>query len=160
MTRRTIVLSTLLLLALGAVAVLAQVSAPGEMKTARGLLASERQTLVGKNLGLTPEEAQKFWPLYLQYRGEMMRIGDRAIYLLETMTKSADAMDDATAQGILKEYIFLRQQEWDLKSRWRSKFERAIPPAKVLRFFQIENTIDSTVASEIAGVTPLVLPAK
>jgi Spy/CpxP family protein refolding chaperone len=160
MTRRTIVLSTLLLLALGAVAVLAQVSAPGEMKTARGLLASERQTLVGKNLGLTPEEAQKFWPLYLQYRGEMMRIGDRAIYLLEAMTKSADAMDDATAQDILKEYIFLRQQEWDLKSRWRSRFEKAISPAKVLRFYQIENTIDSTVASEIAGVTPLVLPAK
>jgi len=160
MTRRMIVLSTLLLLALGATAAIAQEPARDQIKTARGLLAAERQTLVGKNLSLTPEEAEEFWPLYLQYRGELMRIGDRSVQLLETMTKSADAMDDRTAQGILKEYIFLKQQEWELKSRWRSRFEKAIPPAKVLRFYQIENTIDTTVASEIAGATPLVLPAK
>jgi hypothetical protein len=76
------------------------------------------------------------------------------------MTKSADAMDDKTAQGILKNYLFLKQQEWELKARWRSRFESAIPPAKVLRFYQIENTIDTTVASEISGLTPLVLPKK
>ncbi len=159
MTRRTIVL-TGLLFALAAAAVPAQDAPTGDIKTARGLLAAERQALVGKNLSLTPEQAQKFWPLYLEYRGEMMRIGNRAFELLETMTKSADAMDDKTAQGILKDYLFLKQQEWELKARWRSRFESAIPPAKVLRFYQIENTIDTTVASEIAGITPLVLPAK
>jgi len=159
MSRRTIVLVALLF-ALCAAATLAQETARGEIKTARGLLAAERQSLVGKNLSLAPDEAQRFWPLYLQYRGEMMRIGDRAIELLETMTKSADAMDDRTAQGLLKEYLFLKQQEWELKARWRSKFESAIPPAKVLRFYQIENTIDTTVASEVSGMTPLVLPAR
>jgi len=159
MSRRTIVLVALLC-ALGAAATLAQETARGEIKTARGLLAAERQSLVGKNLSLAPDEAQRFWPLYLQYRGEMMRIGDRAIELLETMTKSADAMDDRTAQGLLKEYLFLKQQEWELKARWRSKFESAIPAAKVLRFYQIENTIDTTVASEVSGMTPLVLPAR
>lgn len=157
MTRRTIVL-TALLFALTAATAAAQDAPTGDIKTARGLLAAERQALVGKNLSLTPEQAQKFWPLYLEYRGEMMRIGNRAVELLETMTKSADAMDDKTAQGILKDYLFLKQQEWELKARWRSRFESAIPPAKVLRFYQIENTIDTTVASEIAGITPLVLP--
>jgi Spy/CpxP family protein refolding chaperone len=159
MTRKTIVL-TALLFALTAATAASQDAPTGDIKTARGLLAAERQTLVGKNLALTPEQAQKFWPLYLQYRGEMMRIGDRAVELLETMTKSADAMDDKTAQGILKEYLFLKQQEWELKSRWRGRFETAIPPAKVLRFYQIENTIDTTVASEVSGMTPLVLPKK
>ncbi|MCU0253160.1 MAG: hypothetical protein MUE47_01345 [Acidobacteria bacterium] len=159
MTWRTIVLAALLG-ALAAGPALAQDAPTGDIETARGLLAAERQSLVGKNLDLTAEQAQKFWPLYLQYRGEMMRIGDRAIELLETMTKNAGAMDDKTAQGILKEYLFLKQQEWDLKSRWRGRFESAIPPAKVLRFYQIENTIDTTVASEISGVTPLVLPKK
>lgn len=157
MTRRTIVL-TALLFALTAATAAAQDAPTGDIKTARGLLAAERQTLVGKNLALTPEQAQKFWPLYLEYRGEMMRIGDRAVELLETMTKSADAMDDKTAQGILKDYLFLKQQEWELKARWRGRFESAIPPAKVLRFYQIENTIDTTVASEVSGMTPLVLP--
>ncbi|MCU0225123.1 MAG: hypothetical protein MUF27_13880 [Acidobacteria bacterium] len=163
MTSRTIVLLFLLLslaAAVAATATLAQDAPTGDIKTARGLLAAERQTLVGKNLDLTAEQAKKFWPLYLQYRGEMMRIGDRAVELLETMTKNAGAMDDKTAQGILKEYVFLKQQEWELKSLWRGRFESAIPPAKVLRFFQIENTIDTTVASEISGLTPLVLPKK
>lgn len=156
----TLVPAALLLFTCGFAAAPAQDAAGDQLSISRGLLAAERQSIVGKNLSLTPEEAQKFWPLYLEYRGELMRFGDRAIELMEVMAKSADAMDDLTAQGVLKEYLNLKQQEWELRARWRSKFERAIPPAKVLRFYQIENTIDSTIASEIAGATPLVLPKK
>lgn len=70
------------------------------------------------------------------------------------------AASGGSTDDLLEPSLFLKQQEWELKSRWRSKFERAIPPAMVLRFHQIENAIDSAIASEISGVTPLGLPAK
>jgi len=160
MTRRMPVFPALLLLAFGATTVLAQEPTRDEVRITRGLLAAERQAIVGQNLSLTPEQAQKFWPLYLQYRGELMRFGDRGIQLLDTFSRSGEALDDTTAQGLLKEWLFVKQQEWELKARWRARFERAIPPSKLLRFYQIENKIDSSIAAEISSAIPLALPAK
>ncbi len=160
MTRKMPVLPALLLLALGSTMVPAQEPTKDDVRITRGLLAAERQKIVGENLSLTPEQAQKFWPLYLQYRGELMRFGDRGIQLLDTLSKSGDTMDDKTAQGLLEEWLFLKQQEWELKARWRARFERAIPPAKVLRLYQIENKIDTSIAAEISSAIPLALPAK
>ncbi len=135
-------------------------STADELRITRGLIAAERQSIVGANLNLTAEEAQRFWPLYLEYRGEMMKYGDRSLELLEAFARTADAMDDLTADGMLQEWLSLRKQEWAAKEKWRARFTKAIPASKVLRFYQIENKIDTAILSELTEGLPLAMPSR
>lgn len=130
------------------------------LRAGRGVLTAERQSIVGANLSLTAEEAQAFWPLYHEYRGEMMKYGDRSIELLESLSKNFETMDDLTADGLLKEWLALKKQEWTAKQRWYARFARVIPPSKVLRFYQIENKIDTAILSALTESLPLAMPSR
>ena len=45
-------------------------------------VGKDRRAIVKANMLLTESEAARFWPLYDEYRGEMVKQGDRRVKLI------------------------------------------------------------------------------
>ena len=150
----TLIVFMTVLMLFAAPAVRAQVQ--HEIALTRADIQTERQALVAENLPLTEDQPKAFWPMYRTYRGEMAKLGDRLLALIEDYAENYDTMTDPQATGMLKEFFEIQKKEVAIKSAWAPKFEKIIPAKSVARFFQIENKLDLIVRSEVAAEIPLV----
>lgn len=81
---------------------------------------SLRVAFITDYLQLSPEEGQKFWPIYNQYRGELKSL--RQSYRL-------DAAGEDDPQFADKKMEF-DQKKLDLQKKYRPQFEQTIGPKK------------------------------
>ncbi len=85
---------------------------------------------ITKRLDLSPDEAQKFWPIYNQYAEELMRTRQDAI----RSNKSEIELDESLL-NVRKKYSVL--------------FSQAISPQKIDTFFKSEKEFGHFVQEEI-----------
>jgi UTP:GlnB (protein PII) uridylyltransferase len=135
-------------------AVLAQTA--GEIEAARAYLQAERQDVVSQTLDLTEAEATAFWPLYREYRAELMKVGDTTVALLKDYAAKYGSMTDADASALLDTYFKAQQQELKVKQNYVGKFRKVLPGRKVTRFYQVENKVDALIRLQAAADVPLV----
>lgn len=140
-----------LLLAPAAVAAQAQ----GELEAAQLEAETARTEIITKNLPLTPQEEQAFWPVQRQYRAEMRKLNDRAIGMLKQFAENYEALTDAQAKTLLDESLKLADARVKLQKSYAGKVSKALPPQKALRYWQIENKMDAVVAMGAARMVPL-----
>jgi|SRR5450432_927051 hypothetical protein len=85
---------------------------------------------ITKRLDLSPEEAQKFWPIYNQYAEELKR-----------------AREDAIRNN--KSEIELDESLLNIRKKYSVEFEKAISPQKIDIFFKSEKEFGNFVQKEI-----------
>jgi hypothetical protein len=132
-----------------------QAEIPEEIQLTRAVIATERQALVTKAMDLTPEEMQRFWPLYREYRVEMGKVGDRLVALITTYADSYDNLTDETADKLLGEYMAIERERGRVRAKYLPRFKKVMPPRKVMRFYQVENKLDIAIMAEMAQEIPL-----
>ena len=81
-----------------------------------------RIAYITQQLNLTPEEAQKFWPIYNVYKSE-----------LEGLRKNYGG-PNLTAEQQLE----LEQKKLDLKKKYKPQFEGALGTAKLNQLYNLE----------------------
>ena len=89
-----------------------------------------KETFIGKQLQLTPDEARSFWPLYHQYVEEQT-----AVRILKRQN-NANASPDGTQQ-IDKELEY-EEQLVVIRKRYRDEFQKILPPEKVSILYKSE----------------------
>ena len=134
----------------------AQAQAMEQIQLTRTAIDAERQAIITRAMDLTPEEMQRFWPLYRDYRLEAMKIGDRIVALISTYAENYENITDPVANQLLTEYVGIEKERARLKERYLPKFKKALPPRKVVRFYQLENKLDIAILNEMAENIPLV----
>ncbi len=129
-----------------------------EIELTRSLIQTERQAITAKNLELTEAEAEEFWPAFRAYRGELTKLGDRALAMIKSYAEAynADSMTDAKADALIKEYLSIEEAELKLKKRWWKKFRKILSARKAARYFQLENKLDAVVDVDLADQIPLI----
>lgn len=103
-------------------------------KEKKDRVESERIAFITKELDLTTDEAQKFWPVYNQYNKEKNELRTQrreSIHVTETMT-------DAEAQQAVENMLSFRQKELDLQKNYLSKFQAVLPGKKVAKLYSAE----------------------
>ncbi len=85
---------------------------------------------ITKRLDLSPEEAQKFWPIYNQYADELMR-----------------ARQDANRNS--KTEIELDESLLNIRKKYSTQFAQAISPQKIDIFFKSEKEFGNFVQEEM-----------
>lgn len=93
---------------------------------------------ITQKLNLTPEEAQKFWPVYNKFSDEMekSRKGYRGKVMEET--SDVDNMSNADAEKALNDMIAYRAAEVELLKKYTTEFKKVIPSQKVVKLFLAE----------------------
>ena len=125
------------------------------IEVTRGDIQADRKAILAANLPLSEQQATAFWPLYREYRGEMDVVGDRSVKLITTYAGSYDALTDDTASGLVEEHLAIQKDLIRIKTRYAPRFDKVLPPKSVMRFYQIENKMDTIVMMNLADGIPL-----
>jgi hypothetical protein len=113
--------------------------------------------IVALNMGLTEEEANKFWPLYTDYMDNMHKANDRLIKLIAEYADSYvnNSLTDEEAKRLIKEYLSIEDQKINTKKKYTKKFHKVLSPVLVMRFLQIDNKLTTMVDAGLASEIPL-----
>ena len=68
---------------------------------------------------------------------------------------SGASLSDVQAKAMLAEALKVDEQRLELRRAFLGRIGRAIPARKVVRFFQIENKLDSVVRADLSKQIPL-----
>jgi hypothetical protein len=118
-------------------------------------IQGEKHAIVLKTLALDDAQVQAFTPIYDEYRIERKKLFDRAALLLDAYASNYDSMSDEAARKILKEWFSLQDDEVALTRKYARRFAKVLPPAKVVRFVQIENKLDTVLQLKAVDNIPL-----
>ncbi len=122
----------------------------------RKKIKAGKKEVVEKNMVLSVQEREAFWPLYLEYQGEIKKVNDRLLKLIEEYVDAYETMSDKQAKTLLDDYYDVELMRLKLKKSYVKKFRRKLSSKTVTRYFQLENKIEAIMKIELAGAIPLV----
>ena len=126
------------LVSLGAAAATAQ-TVKETLDVTRQAVETQRRVLVSGALPLTDAEAKAFWPLFDAYEKQRRPIDERANRLVADFVASAASLSDSQAKAMLAESFDVDDARLKLRRDFVGRMAKAIPPRKLVRFFQIDN---------------------
>ncbi len=98
-------------------------------------IKSQKIAFFTDKIGLTPDEAQVFWPIYNDYWAKKNRIiADRK----EKMTYFADHTDNLSNDEMIKyadQYIRYEMELAELLDEYHKKFKKILPIEKVMKIY-------------------------
>ena len=118
-------------------------------------IQTDKRAIVLNTLALDDAQVQAFTPIYDEYQFERKKLFDRAADLLDQYASNYESMTDDAASRILKDWFALQDDEVDLTRKYAKQFGKVLPPAKVVRFVQIENKIDTLLQLKVVANIPL-----
>jgi len=125
-----------LLLCLSAMRAGAQQQPAGDDPALKDKIRAAQIAYLSKQLDLTPEEAQKFWPIYNNYSHEVEQL------IAERRQNRKDEKqtnkDDVKAQQALDKEMDLEQRMLNVRQRYKQEFLKALPPRKAGSVFKAE----------------------
>ncbi|MBL7964847.1 MAG: hypothetical protein JNM31_13500 [Flavobacteriales bacterium] len=103
-------------------------------------IKAQKAAFLTSQMDLTPEEAQRFWPVYNKYDKELDGIRTEQRELMKEVRDKdrAGNLSDADATRLMDRDLALRQRELDLRQRYTAEFRKVIGPVKTLRLGKAE----------------------
>lgn len=106
---------------------------------AREKLDAYRIAFFTKRLNLTPQEAEKFWPVYNEFQAKKNGIQVERTNIGRNVNQNELNMSEKEMIEAADKLISLELQEANLAQEYHRKFKEILSPVKVLRLYQAEN---------------------
>ena len=100
---------------------------------------AEKVAFLTTELDLTPEEAQKFWPVYNQLENERWEAHKHRQKLEEKVREAEDNLPEREIVHLTRDYAASMQKEANMMVEYNEKFLKILPPEKVLNLYKAEN---------------------
>lgn len=110
----------------------------GFSKEANDKIESMKIAFITKRLSLTPEESQKFWPIYNKYEAEKRQIRQSTIGTMGDL-KVEDLLTDAEAEQVISKYIDAKSKNLELIKKYTAEFRKVLPVSKVAKLITAED---------------------
>ncbi len=153
MTKKTVLLVAVALFVLSLSPAQAQVR--DETILTYQVLSEEWDNLIGGVLDLSEEEAAAFWPLYQEYSKAKGLLWEERIDVIAMFLTGYDTMGSEIARGLLRASFDIDEKMLTLERAYAEKFDDVLPLNKVVRLFQAENKLETTMMMELAKDIPL-----
>ena len=115
---------------------LAQDADPADAASKQDKIKALEVTYISRELDLTPEEAQKFWPVYNKYSREVHQlINERK---KKTQELKGQPRTDQIAEATLDKELNYEKKMLDIKTRYREEFSKVLPARKVGNLYRAE----------------------
>jgi hypothetical protein len=105
-----------------------------------------------RRLNLTSQEAEKFWPVYNEYQKQKNLIQQEKVTLIRDFNQNENTLNDNQLTELGDKLIATIVQESSLAVTYHKKLKEVLPPAKVIRFYQVENQYKAQLLNELQGV--------
>lgn len=105
----------------------------------REKIESEKIAFLTREMSLTPEEAQAFWPLYNEAQQAKRRDFEASVEAYKALQKAIrEGADDATMAPLLQQYLDGQGKGDEIDRAYAEKYLKVLPAAKVAKFFLAE----------------------
>jgi len=137
---------------------LAQSSINDENQVLLSQIQTDKRAIVLRGMQLPDAESAAFIPIYDEYQAEQKKLADRTIAVVNKFAANYDSMTDDAANSILKDWLSLEDARNGLTKKYAKRFGKVLPATKVLRFVQIENKLNTVLATQAVRAVPLAQP--
>lgn len=114
----------------------------------RERIQARKVAYITDRLDLTPEEAQKFWPVYNKHE-EAVEAERKA--LRETPPPRREDMTDEEANAFIAKLEKHEQKMLDLKKRFHNELKEVISPKKIVLLIQTERRFREDLIRHVSG---------
>jgi hypothetical protein len=119
-------------------------------KEIKDKIEAQKIAFITKELNLTTQEAQQFWPVYNEYAEKneeiLKSMGKKNI---ETKFIDLEEISDKEALEIADEQIVSAQKLLDLRKKYHIEFKKILPPKKLLKLYIAEKEFKRFLLKEI-----------
>ncbi|HDR89098.1 MAG TPA: hypothetical protein ENN63_05640 [Bacteroidetes bacterium] len=102
-------------------------------------LNAQKIAFFTNRMQLTPEESEKFWPVYNEYQKKRTDIQEQRRQLQVRYAREQSKLNDAEILQMTDQFIELQVEETELAREYHEKFKQVLPIRKVLRLYHTEN---------------------
>lgn len=106
-------------------------------------IQADKRAVVLKAMALDDAQLTAFTPIYDKYQADRKLLMQRGADLINAFASNYDSMTDDAAQGLLKDWFKLQDDEVKLMRDTAKKLDKVLPSTKVLRFVQVENKLNT-----------------
>ncbi len=117
----------------------------GQNPKKRERIAAMKIAFITQELQLSPEESQKFWPLYNEYQRELEKYKPAP-----SKRPDVDNISDAEAEAMLQSMMQKESQMLEIKKRYIEKALTILPAQKVLKLFVAERKFKRQLIKQFA----------
>jgi hypothetical protein len=109
-------------------------------------------------MGLTDDEAVKFWPAYEKYTAELTTLYDRKYALPQAYAANYDTITSDQADNYITGRAEVEEGVMKLRLKYYPLFRQALSGKSTALFFQMDWRLGLILELQLASLTPLVQP--
>jgi hypothetical protein len=110
---------------------------PGQDRDARQKIETARIGLITERLGLTPEQAEKFWPIYNEYNNQRKNL----VQELQEARRNVDMQNISEEQGqaLMKLGLDIKERQLQLEKNYSQRLMQVISTQQMLSLRKAED---------------------
>ncbi len=112
-------------------------------------LESQKVAFITKQLSLTVEEAQRFWPVYNEFQQKKENINKNKRQLLKKLVDENNSLPDDKLAELSDTYIKSQLDEANLISDYHEKYKTVLPIKKVIAYYKAEEKFKRFLLQEV-----------
>ena len=132
---------------ISAVCILLSTLAFGQKPETFDKLETAKIALITERLELTPEQAEKFWPLYREYTDRQQEL--RREFMVARKQIKTDGMTDEESKKLVDKGLELKEKRVALDRDYADKFTRVITARQLLQLRKAEDDFKEMVLQRI-----------
>ena len=121
-------------------------------------IREQRKQLIAANLPLTSAEAEKFWPVYNQYIGELVSINNEKYALVKHFVQTGGSLSDAEAQQSIQHWLTVDQSVAALRAKYVPIFGKVLSTKNEALFYQLDRRVQLMIDLQLMALIPMVEP--
>lgn len=119
-------------------------------------LKIKKEAIIKEEMQLTPQQAAAFWPIYKDYDAEQNKLIDQRLAVFQDYAQNFMTINDEKADQLAQKVMVLDDQRLALRKKYYQLMKAAIPTVLVVRFFHVENQIQSLMDLQIDSNLPII----
>ncbi len=111
---------------------------------------AQKVAYITKELDLTPQEAQVFWPIFNEFEAQRRQINQEFVGKnIEERVLDINTLTDKEALEMADNQIILAQKLLDLRKKYHAEFKKVLSAKKLLKLYQAEKDFNKYLLKEI-----------
>ena len=118
-------------------------------------LRAMKMQVIGQNMSLSDEQAEKFWPVYNHYVKDLTEVNNQKYALLKQYAEMWATMSDQDALIYVRHWLEADGQAQALRLKYVPVVSQVLPGRKAATFFQLDRRLNMIVDLQLFSQIPL-----
>jgi hypothetical protein len=118
-------------------------------------LRAMKMQVIGQNMSMSDDEAQKFWPIYNHYVRDLSEVNDQKYALLKQYAEMWATMSDQDALIYVRHWLEADGEAQALRLKYVPVVSQVLPGRKAATFFQLDRRLNMIIDLQLFSQIPL-----